>query len=105
MGFSVPRVHTVLGLVGTILHHDVRATDNSCRLRKHKDYIARVYPEHDRNGEGSQASTFLGGLQPALAIFGLIASLTIVFVFTTATWWSTPYDFRKMAVAYGSVSP
>ncbi|KAL9072164.1 MAG: hypothetical protein Q9161_003785 [Pseudevernia consocians] len=71
-------------------------------LRKHKNYIARVYPEHDRNAETSQASTFLGGLQPALAIFGLIASLTIVLVFTTATWWSTPPTFRKIAVAYGA---
>ncbi len=104
MGCSVSRIHTVLGLVGCIVHHGVSPTDKFCRLRKHKDYIARVYPEHDRNAETSQASTFLGGLQPALAIFGLISSLTIVLVFTTATWWSTPPTFRKIAVAYGAVS-
>lgn len=71
-------------------------------LRKHQVYIARVYPEHNRNSESSQGSTFLGGLQPGLAIFGLIASLAIVFVFTTATWWSTPPTFKKIAVAYGA---
>lgn len=81
-----------------------RLTALACRLRKHKDYIGRVYPEHDRNAESSQGSTFLGGLQPGLAIFGLIASLTIVLVFTTATWWSTPPTFKKIAVAYGAVS-
>ena len=81
-----------------------RLTTLVCRLRKHQVYIARVYPEHNRNSESSQGSTFLGGLQPGLAIFGLIASLAIVFVFTTATWWSTPPTFKKIAVAYGAVS-
>ena len=79
-------------------------TDKSPRLRKHHVEIAKTYPEHDRSAQGSQASTFLGGLQPAPAIFGLIASLAIVLVFTTATWWSTPPSFRKVAVAYGAVS-
>ena len=74
------------------------------RLRKHKDSIAQVYPEHNRWRNTSQASTILGGLQPAIAWLGLIGCLIIVFVFTTATWWSTPVDFSKVAVAYGAVS-
>ena len=74
------------------------------RLSKHKDSIASVYPEHNRWRETSQASTFLGGLQPVIAWFGLIGCLVIVFVFTTATWWSTPVNFSKVAVAYGAVS-
>ena len=74
------------------------------RLRKHNDSIASVYPEHNRWRETSQASTFLGGLQPVIAWLGLIGCLVIVLVFTTATWWSTPADFSKVAVAYGAVS-
>ena len=74
------------------------------RLRKHKDSIAQYYPEHNRWRGTSQASTILGGLQPVIAWLGLIGCLVIVFVFTTATWWSTPVDFSKVAVAYGAVS-
>ena len=74
------------------------------RLRKHKDSIAQIYPEHNRWRSTSQASTILGGLQPVMAGLGLIGCLVIVFVFTTATWWSTPVDFSKIAVAYGAVS-
>ena len=74
------------------------------RLRKHKDSIASAYPEHNRWRKTSQASTFLGGLQPVIAWLGLIGCLVIVFVFTTATWWSTPVNFSKVAVAYGAVS-
>ena len=73
------------------------------RLRKHRDSIAQVYPEHNRWRGTSQASTILGGLQPVIAWLGLIGCLVIVFVFTTATWWSTPIDFSKVAVAYGAV--
>ena len=74
------------------------------RLSKHKDSIARLYPEHNRWASSSQGATFLGGLQPGIAGFGLLGSLIIVLVFTSATWWSTPADFRKIAVAYGAVS-
>ncbi|KAK3175307.1 hypothetical protein OEA41_002554 [Lepraria neglecta] len=64
--------------------------------------IAQLYPEYNRWRGTGQASTFLAGLQPAIAWFGLIACLIIVFVFTTATWWNTPADFKKVAVAYGA---
>ena len=74
------------------------------RLHKHRDTIAERYPEHNRWRGTSQASTFLAGLQPFVAYFGLIACLVIVLVFTTATWWDTPADFKKVAVAYGAVS-
>ena len=77
---------------------------DAVRLRKHKDEVARVYPEYDRWHATSQASTFLGGLQPAIAMFGLVACLVIVLVFTTATWWTTQANFRKVAIAYGAVS-
>ena len=73
------------------------------RLRKHSDSIAQVYPEHNRWRSTSQASTILGGLQPVIAWLGMIGCLVIVFVFTTATWWSTPVDFSKVAIAYGAV--
>ena len=42
--------------------------------------------------------------QPFPALVGLIGSLLIVFVFTTATWWDTHVNFRKVAIAYGAVS-
>ncbi len=74
------------------------------RLRKHRAKIAEIYPEYNRWGETSQASTFLAGLQPAIAWFGLIGCLVIVFVFTTATWWNKQASFTKVAIAYGSVS-
>jgi len=79
---------------------------NAVRLRKHKDEVGRVYPEYDRWHATSQASTFLEGLQPAITVFGLVACLVIVFIFTTATWWTThPHaTFRKVAIAYGAVS-
>ena len=73
------------------------------RLQKHRDSIAQVYPEHNRWRGTSQASTILGGLQPFIAWLGMIGCLVIVFVFTTATWWSTPVDFSKVAIAYGAV--
>ena len=73
------------------------------RLRKHRDSIAQVYPEHNRWRDTSQASTILGGLQPVIAWLGMIGCLVIVFIFTTATWWSTPADFSKVAIAYGAV--
>ena len=73
------------------------------RLRKHRDSIAESYPEHNRWRSTSQASTILGGLQPVIAWIGMIGCLVIVFVFTTATWWSGGVKFSKVAIAYGAV--
>lgn len=102
------RIHPLLRLVGTypFLPHRIHRvlTSYYFRLDKHRDEISRLFPEHNRWGSTSQACTFLAGLQPGIAWFGLVASLAIVFVFTSATWWSTPVDFSKVAVAYGSVS-
>ena len=38
-----------------------------------------------------------------IAWLGMTGCLVIVFIFTTATWWSTPVDFSKVAIAYGVV--
>lgn len=54
-------------------------------------------------GSVTSTFTFLEAIQPVPAVIGLVGSLVIVFVFTSATWWDTPRDFRKVATAYGAV--
>lgn len=70
----------------------------------HRLTVEETYPGYARWAATSQSSTFLEGIQPLPAWIGFIGSLLIVFIFTTATWWSTPFTLQKFAAAYGSVS-
>lgn len=74
-----------------------------CRFRIHEQYIKERYPRFHRLGPETKTGTLLEALQPVPAFVGLVGSLLIVFVFTTATWWDTSADFRKVAPAFGSV--
>lgn len=44
--------------------------------------------------------TVLFGIQPAAAWFGLLGCI-LVLAFVSATWWTTPVSFIKVAAAYG----
>ena len=104
MGFDLSRIHSVLVMVRTLwLLISINSILIIDRFRKHKAYIRRRYPEHDRLGPASQSTTLSAHIQPVPAIIGLIGSLLIVFVFTTATWWSERPSVRKVAIAYGAV--
>ncbi|KAI4213248.1 MAG: hypothetical protein LQ351_004194 [Letrouitia transgressa] len=72
-------------------------------FRRHKEYIADKYQQFHRLGKATNTMTFLESLQPLPAVVGLVGSLVIVFVFTTATWWDTSANFRKVAIASGAV--
>ena len=74
------------------------------RFCKHEDYIKRRYEEFHRSGTSTETATLLMSLQPVPAIIGLVGSLAISLVFTTATWWHTKVNVRKVAVALGAVS-
>lgn len=71
-------------------------------FRIHKEYIRQRYAKFYRMGSVTSTFTFLEAIQPVPAVIGLVGSLVIVFVFTSATWWDTPRDFRKVATAYGA---
>ena len=73
-------------------------------FRQHKDHISERYPEHDRLGLQSQARTLLAPLQPLQAFVGVIGCLVIVFILTTAVWWTKPAQFRDVASTFGAVS-
>ena len=73
-------------------------------FRQHKDHIRATYPEHDRLGLQSQARTLLAPLQPLQAFIGVVGCTVIVFVLTTAVWWSKPASFPKIASVFGAVS-
>ena len=73
-------------------------------FRQHKSHIKQTYPEHDRLGPDSQAKTLVAPLQPLQAFVGLIGSICIVFVFTTAIWWNEPAKPREVASVFGAVS-
>lgn len=56
-----------------------------------------------RRSENYKSYTFLGFAQPYVAWLGLIGCI-LVFGFASATWWSSPADLTKVAVAYAAVS-
>ena len=47
--------------------------------------------------------TVLFGVQPVAAWVGILGC-GLVFLCVSATWWSTPVSFIKVAAAYGTVS-
>ncbi len=106
LGFALFSLHTLSCLVSQSWSSHIscfwRIICNQ-RIKKHREEVARVYPEYDRWSDSSQASTFLAGLQPLPAWVGLVGCLGTIFVCTTATWWSTHATAQKVAVAYGAV--
>jgi hypothetical protein len=58
------------------------------------------YERFDRNSDQYGAGTALMVVQPGIAWIGLIGSLLVVFVFTTATWWNQSFTGQKFALAY-----
>ena len=105
MGFTLSRFYSISPVVcGPLICNKSNFISNMSRFSKHKAYIKRRYPEHDRLSVTSQSTTLLAQIQPLPAYIGMIGSLLIVLVFTTATWWSTQPTFKKVAVAYGAVS-
>lgn len=60
---------------------------------------------YDRwNMKTYKASTILSYYQPAVAWLGLIGSLLVAFVFSTAHWWNGVITPAKIASAYAAVS-
>lgn len=101
MVLSLPCIHQILVLVCCLLQL-TRIKLTPARFRHHHEYIREIYEEHDRLGPRSQAHTVTAHIQPVPAFIGLVGSLLIVFVFTSATWWKQKANFRKVAVAYGA---
>jgi yeast amino acid transporter len=66
------------------------------------DALSTNYPYYQRHSSAYKPYTFFGWFQPWVAWIGLTGCI-LVFVFSSATWWSTPASFTKVAVAYGAV--
>lgn len=64
--------------------------------------LTQMYPQYKRNSGIYRSYTFFGWLQPWVAWVGLIGCI-LVFVFSSAPWWSKPATFTKVAVAYAAV--
>src|SRR5438045_2056164 len=70
------------------------------------DKDLRASPQYEswrRKSADYKSYTFLGFAQPYIAYLGLLGCI-LVFGFASATWWSTPADLTKVAVAYAAVS-
>lgn len=65
------------------------------------DALSTNYPYYQRHSSAYKPYTFFGWFQPWVAWIGLTGCI-LVFVFSSATWWSTPASFTKVAVAYGA---
>ena len=76
------------------------------RLGAHRNNVRQTYPRLYRWGDESlaQSRSFGAYFQPAWAWFGLIASLTIVFVFNSASWWHGHITANELIAAYIGVN-
>jgi len=63
--------------------------------------IRDSHPQYQRKSPSYKSYTFLSWLQPGVAWAGLIGCI-VVFAFSSATWWSKPASFTKVAVAYAA---
>lgn len=72
------------------------------RLGAHRNNVRQTYPRLYRWGDESlaQSRSFGAYFQPAWAWFGLIASLAIVFVFNSASWWHGHITTNEVIAAY-----
>ena len=75
----------------------------STRLRICDDGLSEHHQRFQRNSAHFTPYTFFAWFQPWVAWIGLVGCL-VVFVFVSATWWSTAPNFTKVAEAYGAVS-
>jgi len=57
---------------------------------------------YQRHSADYKPYTFFSWAQPWIAWMGLIGCI-LVFCFSSATWWNTPVNFTKVAVAYAAV--
>lgn len=75
-------------------------------LGAHRNNVRQTYPRLYRWGDESlaQSRSFGAYFQPAWAWFGLIASLAIVFVFNSASWWHGHTTTNEVIAAYIGVS-
>src|SRR5438034_4474721 len=86
------------------LRHHADQDDNPLlRLKICDEALSASYPEFKRDAPEYTPRTLLMSFQPALGWCGLLGCL-VFFAFTSATWWDTPANFSKVAVAYAAVS-
>lgn len=99
-------VHPLLLLVGRHCHDHSRSYLPWIRLSMHRRELANEEGgRYDRwNKQTSGSSTFLSYFQPAVAWLGLLGSLLVVFIFSTAQWWNGVTSASKVASAYTAVS-
>lgn len=82
-------------------------------LRLHKDDLISLqqddhetYDRYNRENldKPEHYYSLLSPTQPGPAYLGLTMCFLTIFVFSTATWWTTKATFKKVAVAYAGVS-
>lgn len=102
MGVIVYCIHPIRALVGFPPLNHLNKSLRETRLEK-CDYGLKDEHDHYRRISARYESfTFLSWAQPYVAWCGLLGCF-LVFAFTSATWWSQPASFPKVAVAYAAV--
>ena len=77
------------------------------RLEIHQENLTGAFAKYDRGttvNKHDQFTSVLCYFQPAVAWLGLIGCLSVVLVFSSASWWNGNVTAKKVAVAYAGVS-